>query len=291
MKLQGKTIQIYCPAGEPRGVRIAEITTRIVQAIVVPRAKLDEALARLELQGVGAYYLFGESTNTGAPRVYIGEAESLIERLKEHHRLKEFWNTAVVIASRTGSFTKAHIRLLEWLSIGKAREIGRYELDNANSGIEPSVPEWMRSDVEEVFDTTDVLLSTLGYPLFEPTARLKGPGREHVFFCRRSGADARGVYNEDGLVVLAGSIVRTELTPSAREMLEAKRKRLLDEGVLARDDGILKFCRDHPFSSPSAASDMVCGASTNGWEEWRDEAGRTLDGVYRSGTVAISALG
>jgi hypothetical protein len=39
MKALGKTIQIYCPQGEPRGVRIAEITTRIVQAVVVPRAK------------------------------------------------------------------------------------------------------------------------------------------------------------------------------------------------------------------------------------------------------------
>ena len=33
MKPVGKTIQIYCPSGEPRGVRIAEITTRIVQAV------------------------------------------------------------------------------------------------------------------------------------------------------------------------------------------------------------------------------------------------------------------
>mgnify|MGYP001224115633 CR=1 FL=1 len=36
MKPLGKTIQIYCPNGEPRGVRIAEITTRIVQAVVGP---------------------------------------------------------------------------------------------------------------------------------------------------------------------------------------------------------------------------------------------------------------
>lgn len=46
MKTIGKTIQIYCPNGEPRGVRIAEITTRIVQAVVVPRAKLDEGDGR-----------------------------------------------------------------------------------------------------------------------------------------------------------------------------------------------------------------------------------------------------
>jgi hypothetical protein len=35
-----KTIQIYLPTGEPRGIRIAEITTRIVQAILIPRSEL-----------------------------------------------------------------------------------------------------------------------------------------------------------------------------------------------------------------------------------------------------------
>lgn len=37
-----KTIQIFLPSGDPRGLRIAEITTRIVQVIEVPRSRLDE---------------------------------------------------------------------------------------------------------------------------------------------------------------------------------------------------------------------------------------------------------
>ncbi len=61
----GKTIQIFSPSGDPRGVRIAEITTRIVQAVVVPRARLEEAAHRAELCGVGMHYLFGESDAGG----------------------------------------------------------------------------------------------------------------------------------------------------------------------------------------------------------------------------------
>lgn len=38
-----QTIQFFLPQGEPRGVRIADITTRIVQAVLVPRNKLPEA--------------------------------------------------------------------------------------------------------------------------------------------------------------------------------------------------------------------------------------------------------
>jgi hypothetical protein len=40
-----QTIQIFLPLGDPRGIRIAEITTRIVQLIEVPRPQLDVFLA------------------------------------------------------------------------------------------------------------------------------------------------------------------------------------------------------------------------------------------------------
>ena len=41
-----QTIQFFLPQGEPRGIRIADITTRIVQAVLVPRSKLSEAAKR-----------------------------------------------------------------------------------------------------------------------------------------------------------------------------------------------------------------------------------------------------
>ena len=41
-----QTIQFFLPQGEPRGIRIADITTRIVQAVLVPRSKLSEAAMR-----------------------------------------------------------------------------------------------------------------------------------------------------------------------------------------------------------------------------------------------------
>ena len=39
-----KTIQIFLPGGDPRGIRIAEITTRILQVIEVPRSLLPTFL-------------------------------------------------------------------------------------------------------------------------------------------------------------------------------------------------------------------------------------------------------
>lgn len=280
MKPLGKTIQIYCPAGEPRGVRIAEITTRIVQAVVVPRAKLEEALERDELAGVGLYFLFGESEVGGLQLVYIGEAENCGTRLKEHHRKKDFWNVAISIVSRTRSFTKAHCKLLEWMAIEKASQAGRYKLANGNAGGRPNVPEWMESDALEVFETSEVLLATLGFPIFEST-RHGGVQEDRVFMCKRGGADARGIYNEEGFVVLAGSIARKEMTTSGRESIEARRNELIRDGVLVQSAQGLLFKLDAPFPSPSAAAAIVTGGSANGWVEWKNAKGETLDEVYR----------
>lgn len=282
MKPLGKTIQIYCPTGEPRGVRIAEITTRIIQAVVVPRAKLDEALGRAELGGVGLYFLFGESESGGLPFAYIGEAEDCCVRFKQHNKNKDFWNIAVAIVSRTGSFTKAHGKLLEWLAIDKANKAGRYQLDNGNAGGEPNVPEWMQADVAEVFETAEVLLNTLGFPIFEPAAN-RATDADAIFYCKRGGADARGVYNEEGFVVLKGSLARRATTSSSHDTIEPKREELVGSGVLASAKDGFRFERDMAFSSPSAAAAIVTGGSANGWVEWKNSKGLTLDEVYRKG--------
>lgn len=39
-KASPKTLQIFLPSGEPTGIRVAEVTTRIVQVIEVPRQRL-----------------------------------------------------------------------------------------------------------------------------------------------------------------------------------------------------------------------------------------------------------
>ena len=280
MAAAGRIIQIFLPSGEPRGIRVAEFTTRIVQAIAFPRSRLSEAYERSELRSVGVYFLFGRDDEGRRERVYVGESEDCGERLWQHGQQTEFWQSAVAIVSRTQSFNKAHARWLEFKGIALAQLAGRYELANGNAGIEPKIPEAMRAECDEVFETMDLLLGLLGHPVFEALAEPSG-SKEHLFFCQRAGADARGVYTEDGLVVLAGSTIRVDMVPSAREWLPAKRQKLLQEGVLEQNGDTIRFARDHAFGTPSAASDMVVGAASNGWDEWKDGQGRTLDAVFR----------
>ena len=57
-----KTIQIFLPSGEPHGIRVAEITTRIIQLIEVPRSLLANFLAMEQSSQVGVYFLIGEAS-------------------------------------------------------------------------------------------------------------------------------------------------------------------------------------------------------------------------------------
>ena len=92
-----QTIQIYLPAGDPRGMRVAEITTRIVRVIEVPRSQLGEFIKMPEAQQVAVYFLLGELSEAGLPRVYIGQSGSIGARLVQHNQGKDFWNRALVV--------------------------------------------------------------------------------------------------------------------------------------------------------------------------------------------------
>src|SRR5947208_537119 len=102
---QAKTLQIFLPTGEPRGIRIAELTTRIVQAVLIPRSELATAKGRPELDQPAVYFLFGDSEEAAKPFVYVGQTEDVRKRLDYHNGKKDFWQTAVLVISKTQSFT------------------------------------------------------------------------------------------------------------------------------------------------------------------------------------------
>lgn len=279
MNAHPQTIQIFLPSGDPQGIRVAEITTRIVRVIEVPRSLLSDFLQMPEAEQVGVYFLFGEDEERGTPKTYIGQTGSLKLRLSQHNQSKEFWNRALVAVSLTNSLTNTHASYLEWLSIQKTQQAGRYVLDNGNAGGRPHTPAPMQADCQEIHETMRVLLATLGHPVFDALAKVTSPGAaQEIFFCRGRDADARGLYTEEGFVVLKGSTGRSDITPSFQSRI---RDRLLQQGVLSVEGDRIRFERDHLFNSPSGAADCVTGRGANGWIEWKDASGRTLGELKR----------
>ena len=283
MNLNPKTIQIFLPGGEARGIRVAEITTRIVQVIEVPRSLLSDFLKMPESEQVAVYFLVGDSEESATKAVYVGQTGDLRTRLSAHHKEKDFWDRALVLISRTNSLTQTHALFLEWHCLQSVKKAARYLDQNNNNGSKPHTPAPLAADCLEIFETGEVLLATLGYPLFESVARLSGSAKkDELFYCTASDAKGLGLYTPEGFVVLKGSTGRKECVPSfAGTSWHRLRLQLVKDGVMREDGDQVVFERDHLFKTPSMAAAFVMARSANGWTSWKNEAGKTLDAVYR----------
>ena len=288
MSATAKTIQIFLPSGDPRGIRVAEITTRIVQVIEVPRSLLQDFLKMPESDQVALYFLFGEEEDGTEQKVYIGQTGDLRARLVKHNKEKEFWERALILISRTNSLTQTHALFLEWHCLQVARKAGRYAGENGNSGTKPHTPPPLEADCLEIFETGQSLLATLGYPLFDPVAKpVEAASRDEIFFCKASGANGRGLYTQEGFVVLKESIGRKENVPSIIGTAgERLRIRLLESGVMRADGEKVVFEKDHLFRSPSMAALALMGRTCNGWIDWKTQDGKTLDAVKRQAAMS-----
>lgn len=294
MAVRAQTIQIFLPHGDPRGLRIAEITSRTIKACQVPRSELGALLARPEALQPTCYFLFGESVDGGM--AYIGQSEDVAQRLASHDDKKDFWSQFVMVVSGTNAFTQTHIRYLEWLAIDRAKKAQRYDLDNGNAGSQPYAPEAIEADILDAFDTISILLASLGFPLFEPILQAHdsavGAATESrpVFHCSSSEVRATGEWAPEGFVIHAGSTVRGDVVTSisGNASFMKRRQRLIDDGKLRfGDDRRYVVVNNLALSSPSFASSLVLGRPSNGWDAWVTDDGRNLDAVYRQTSVGL----
>jgi len=278
-----KTIQIFLPGGDPQGIRVAEITTRIVQVIEVPRSLLPEFLKMQESGQVALYFLVGQSENGEDQHVYTGQTGDLRNRLAKHNKEKEFWEKALVLISRTQSLTQTHALFLEWSSIQAIKKAERFKEENGNTGTKPYTPPPMEADCHEIFDTGRILLATLGYPLFDAVAKpIEVNAADEIFYCTGRGSNGRGLYTPEGFVVLKGSIGMRDNVPSmAGTSDERFRQKLIDAGVMRVEGDKVVFEKDHLFNSPSSAAVSLMGRTTNGWTKWKSKDGKTLDELKR----------
>ena len=280
MKNRAKTIQIYLPEGNPRGIKVADITSRNTAVLQFPRANIEAALARQELQKPGVYFLIGHDEEVDAPLIYIGEAEDCSNRLKQHNSSKDFWTHALVVSSKTDDFTKSHVKYLEWHCCKKAEGANRYRLDNSNSPSKPHIQEPVEADLLDCFDTFSVLVSTLGYPIFDEPEKIK---TRKIFHCTGPDAFGKGYYSEDGMVVLKGSVVRKQQAKTTGTWIINHRTKLVDQGILIeKDENSYEFKTNYTFASPSASAGVILGRRSNGWADWKlPDKSATLDDIYR----------
>lgn len=270
----GKTITTYLMTKDPKGPQYVLISNKLCKMIIIPRSDLSVINKRKELTTPAFYVLLGES-DEGKPKAYIGETEDFSARVKTHDYDKEFWNKALIFVSIGGAMTKADVEYLEYLGVKIAKEENRYSLENTQTPKMPNMPEHQMDAMDEFFEDCKFLTSFIGCHLFES-------GEEEtetrtLYYLPRNGCNARGIYTSEGFTVLRGSKV---LKGNSSYKGNKNREAIIKE-YCSEQDGELYLNSDYLFGTPSAAASFCLGNSSNGWKDWKDKDGNTLDDLIR----------
>lgn len=271
-----KKLEMIYHNGQPDGIRSIRRNLSTMTTYVIPRPLLSEAKNISGITRPGIYYLINENDGNKIVQLYIGQTRNGITRLDDHNRSKDFWNKAIMFLADSKTFTLDMISGLEKFAITKAQESKRYKVEN-NVVPKYEIDEYDLAAVEEIYDEIQFIMATQGYKMNDAKSSLNEADMLHT---TRSGITAFGTYDGEKFDVLEGSQINID-KPVHLQKYNWQREKLISQQSIVNVDGkyILKVTLD--FKTPSGASDFVLGGSTNGWIEWKNKDGKTLDELYR----------
>ena len=271
-----KKLEMIYHNGQPDGIRSIRRNLSTMTTYVIPRPLLSEAKSISGINRPGIYYLINEDDGNKIVQLYIGQTRNGIARLDDHNRSKDFWNKAIMFLAESKTFTLDMINGLEKFAIIKAQESKRYKIEN-NVVPKYEIDEYDLAAVEEIYDEIQFIMATQGYKMNDAKSTLN---ESDILHTTRNGITAFGIYDGEKFDVLEGSQINVD-KPAHLQRYNRQRKELLSQQSIINVDGkyILKVTLD--FKTPSGASDFVLGGSTNGWVEWKNKDGKTLDELYR----------
>ena len=273
-----KTIQMCIFDGNPNGRIMCELSNWNGRVYKISRNELQEFSERDDAENTGVYFLLGKDDNN-LDTVYIGEAEKMLTRLKQHLKDTEYWSDCIVVVSKDDLLNKAHVKYLENSFYNLAKEAGRSVVLNNNIPTRSSISEYDEAMLQEFISNAKLLVNTLGYKTFDTLedSSMKKKNSQVDFYIKAArGADAGGVVVSDGFAVLKGSSIAVSTVPSMPANLLKLRNDLIEKGII---DSEWRFVKDHIFTSPSLAAAVVMGRSANGRTEWKTADNKSLKAI------------
>ncbi|GIO97170.1 methionine sulfoxide reductase [Paenibacillus lautus] len=284
----GKKLTIFLVDGSETGPRTIEIGNWSGKAVYSQRSSLPKIIERQEFNRPGVYILKSMPNNDSYnERMYIGEAENLRKRLKQHLADSDRDFTEIVaFISKDEMLTKSHIKYLESRIITLAKEAKTAEIDNTVQPELTTLPEADISDMEYFLDQIKLIFPVVNFMFLVPSTLkqsenatvLEQPSNnsEMVYTVNSKKVAAKLIETEKGYVVLSGSQSSKTTSNSISEGWIKQRNKLIETGVLI-DGGEFYIFKDNAiFSSISAATAVVLGRQAAGPVEWVDPAGRTF---------------
>ena len=271
-----KKLEIIYHNGQPDGIRSIRRHLSTMTTYVIPRTLLSEAKKLSGINRPGIYYLISENDDNKIAQIYVGQTRNGVARLDDHNRSKDFWNKAIMFLADNKTFSLDMISGLEAFAINKAHESKRYKVENS---VNPKyeIDEYDLPLIEEVYEEIKFIMATQGYKMDDAKVTLNEANTLHT---TRNGVLAFGVYDGEHFEVLEGSEIDMNRKCHS-STFEKQRQTALNNGDIVKVDDKYKLTVSVSFSSPSSAAMFVLGGSTNGWTEWKDKDGKTLDKLFR----------
>ncbi len=278
--MSSKLIQIFLVDGKPGGIKIAELMNRNIRAFLVPRAMLPEVKDRAELSQPALYIL----SDRESKEIYIGECENFLHRVKNHEQNKEFWEIALVIVAKDNSLSKGDVKYLESLAVETAKNAERAKITNLTIPARNNLHEFNMQMIHDFFDDLSLLISALGYPVFDKV-KIEDKSEDQIWYCTRRNTKAKAVYDENGFTVLKGSQIdateQDSFVKNFKFALDERRALLTQKGELSQDKKYYILLENITFSSANKAGGFAVGANINAWTNWKNVDGKTMDEVLR----------
>ena len=278
------SVRIFIPNGEPEGLRIIEKSNWTGQGLAFPRAIYAAVRGQEEFKRTGVYVLWCPTESGELPLVYVGEGD-LRDRLDTHEKNKDFWTQAVTFTSKDQYLNKAHAQYLEAHLVSLAYQAKRCQMDNANFPKIPSLSAADAADADLFLADMIMCLPILGVNFFnKPRTREK---KSLGLFLKTKGITAQGYDDAEGFFVQSGSQAVKEEVASIHGHVSNLRKVLLEEGLLEDAGSVYRLTQDYLFTSPSTASGVFLGNSSNGRVEWKDDIGRSLKEIQEAAMESL----
>ncbi len=276
------SLTIFLADGIPDGLKTIEKSNWNGCGLAFPRSLFREHRHRPELTRPGVYLLLAQDELGN--QLYIGEGDPMIDRLEGHFRDKDkdWWESIIAFTVKDRNLHKAYIQFLEAHLIKLARDSGRFTLKNGNNPSEPTLSETDRAICEGFLSEMLLCLPILGVHL----TKQQPESADNALFIDAKGVHAEARECPEGFLICKGSFAVGKLAESKTipAPIQNLRNQLLEKGILiSTDNEKLQFAQDYLFGSPSTASAIVLGHSSNGREAWKNQAGISLKTLQTQG--------
>ena len=275
--MKNSVFEVIFNADEQTDIRTIRMGLSTMLVTIFPRYALKKYIKQSQSEIPGLYILFNEVSN-GDQSVYIGEAENIGNRLKQHENAmaKDFWTHTIVFQETSNKLNKAHYKNLEYRVYRLAKESERAYVVNKVSPTQSSLSLGDQCLIDEYLRIIRNTLVVFNYKFLEP--KIIGAFEEDldVYYIYYHGATAKlRVKSQSEMILLAGSTCTYKpldelpktFAPMIKQRDEAIKK---GEITMIEDTDLIRINKDIVFDSENEACAFVTlRDDIDGCEAWK----------------------